>query len=110
MAANAISELFWKCVIVKVSEIDNLANCTVPDKLVKAKRRYGLDSKHQAHCREHLSLDQLAIRVRAQLHQHLATKKQSNDLKFVAVFSKRFASLRVSFIPQKKRSTILREA
>ena len=49
-------------------------------------------------------------RVWTQLHQHLIAKMYSIERKFVAVFSKRVASLRMSFILQKKRSTILRMA
>ena len=49
-------------------------------------------------------------RVWTQLHQHLNAKMYSIERKFVAVFSKRVASLRMSFILQKKRSTILRMA
>ena len=53
---------------------------------------------------------QIAFRVWTQLHQHLSAKMYSIERKFLAVFSKRVASLRISFILQKKRSTILRMA
>jgi dGTP triphosphohydrolase len=49
-------------------------------------------------------------RVWTQLHQHLNAKIYNIDRKLVAVFSKRVASLRMSFILQKKRSTMLRLA
>ena len=52
----------------------------------------------------------LFTRVWTQLHQHLNAKIYSIDRKLVAVFSKRVASLRMSFILQKKRSTMLRLA
>ena len=52
----------------------------------------------------------LVLRVWTQLHQHLSAKMYSIERKLVAVFSKRVASLRMSFILQKKRSTMLRLA
>lgn len=45
-------------------------------------------------------------RVWTQLHQHLIAKSCTIERKFRAFFSKRVASLRMSFILQKKRSTI----
>ena len=49
-------------------------------------------------------------RVWTQLIQHLITKRCSIARKFWAYFSNRVDSLRLSFILQKKRSTMLRMA
>jgi hypothetical protein len=51
-----------------------------------------------------------SIRVWTQLIQHLIAKMWSMARKFWAYFSKRVESLRISFILQKKRSTMLRMA
>ena len=50
------------------------------------------------------------IRVWTQFAQHLNAKIYSIDRKAVAVFLNLVASLRMSFILQKKRSTMLRLA
>ena len=49
-------------------------------------------------------------RVWTQFNQHLIAKSCNIDKKFTAFFSKRVASLRISFILQKNRSTMLRIA
>ncbi len=49
-------------------------------------------------------------RVWTQFSQHLIAKSCTIDKKLMAFFSNRVASLRISFILQKKRSTILRMA
>jgi hypothetical protein len=50
------------------------------------------------------------VKVWAQLHQHLNAKMYNIERKLIAVFSKRVVSLLMSFILQKKRSTMLRLA
>jgi len=55
-------------------------------------------------------LFRLLTRVWTQLIQHLMAKMWSMARKFWAYFSKRVDSLRMSFILQKKRSTMLRMA
>ena len=50
------------------------------------------------------------IRVWTHFSQHLIVKSCTIDKKLMAFFSNLVASLRISFILQKKRSTILRMA
>ena len=80
----------------------------VTDTLDMALAASGCDQAHVHHKPRLLSDN--GPRVWTHLIQHLMAKRCSMARKFCACFSKRVDNLRISFILQKKRSTILRMA
>ena len=92
-----------KFVFYTFAPIEEVYSWTDAERLVK---QFGMPLELAKGYIDHLR----STRVWTQLHQHLIAKMYSIERKLVAVFSKRVASLRMSFILQKKRSTMLRLA